>query len=299
MSGGTDVRTEGTPPVEAEVPLDGVLAEFRQALQAEIEAARRVSQGSAVQLVQGERIGRVADGHQYLFRLESPQLALPDDLPGDLYVPGRDRLDATVVSLAGSALTLSVAEDLGAYVPRASLSSNLTNLLRALISRIEALSKAGRENPAGARLLGEAAVSGTAVERLGLDLNPEQQDAVASGLGRNTTFIQGPPGTGKTKTIGTLGEQLARAGRTVLLVSHTNSAVDQALLHIARALGPDVASQGKVLRLGAPKDERVAAQPDLLVRTHVERRSAEMVARRAELEVERAAGREGSVRPTV
>lgn len=74
-----------------------------------------------------------------------------------------------------------------------------------------------------------------------------------------------------------------RAGRTVLLVSHTNMAVDQALLHIASALGPEVAAEGKVLRLGEPKDERVAAQENLLVKAHVERRSAELTARRAEL----------------
>jgi AAA domain/PLD-like domain len=292
MLGGAEAQTEGATRADAEVPLAGVLSEFRQALRAEIETARRASRNSAVQLVHGERIGRVADGHQYLFKVESPQMALPDDLPGDLYLPGRDRLDAIVVSLAGSALTLWVTEDLGAYVPRASLSGNLTNLLLKLISRIEDISKEGRENHAGARLLGESAVSGALAEDASIDLNPEQSLAVASGLGRDTTFIQGPPGTGKTKTIGTLGEQLARADRTVLLVSHTNSAVDQALLHIARALGPDAAAAGKVLRLGAPKDERVAAQPDLLVKTHVERRSADLLARRAALQAEAAAGGE-------
>jgi hypothetical protein len=289
--GGTEEDTRTQPSASAEVPLSGLLSEFREALRAEIEAARYVAQGGAVQLVHGERIGRVADGHQYVFRLESAQLALPDDLPGDLYVPGRERVDANVVSLAGSTLTLSVADDLGAYVPRASLASNLTNLLRKLISRIEAISSEGRENPAGARLLGDGPVSGSPVEGLALDLNREQTQAVASGLGRDTTFIQGPPGTGKTRTIGALGEQFARAGRTLLLVSHTNSAVDQALLHIARALGPDIAAAGKVLRLGAPKDERVAAQPDLLVSTHVERRSASLLARRDELQHEQETNR--------
>lgn len=284
--GGTDQETSTEPSAVAEVPLSGLLLEFREALRAEIEAARHASQSGAVQLVHGERVGRVAGGHQYVFRIESPQLALPDDLPGDLYVPGRERVDANVVSMAGSTLTLSVAEDLGAYVPRASLASNLTNLLRKLISSIEDISSERRENPAGARLLGDSPVSGTPAEGLDLDLNREQGQAVASGLGRDTTFIQGPPGTGKTRTIGTLGEQLARAGRTLLLVSHTNGAVDQALLHIARALGPDVAAAGKVLRLGAPKDERVAAQPDLLVSTHVQRRSASLLARRAGLQRE-------------
>ena len=274
---------------EVEVELTGVLGEFREALRDEIEAARRNAQSSAVQLVHGERIGRSADGHQYLFRLENAQLALPDDLPGDLYVPGRDRVDATVISIAGTALTLSVREDLGQHVPSARLSSNLTNLLRALILRIEEIAVEGRPTPAGDRLLGTAPVAGEPLEGLSLEgLNPEQKAAVASGLGRDTTFIQGPPGTGKTKTIGTLGEQLAGAGRSVLLVSHTNTAVDQALLHIARAVDAGLLAEGKVLRLGEPKDERVIAQPDLLVKTHVERRSANLVARRDVVQAERA-----------
>jgi len=270
-----------------EVPLSGVLAEFRDALRAEVDAARRAVQGSAVQLVHGQLLGRVADAHQYVFRLENPQLALPDDMPGDLYV-GKERYDATVVSLAGGTITISVPQDLGGHVGRATLSSNLTNLLRALIERIEDFGTSGRPNPAGARLLGQAPPSGVPVAAVASSqLNQEQAAAVASGLGRDTTFIQGPPGTGKTKTIGALGEQLALANRSVLLVSHTNTAVDQALLHIAQALGPDVLEKGLVLRLGQPKDERVSAQPNLLVATHVERRSADLVARRVELLGER------------
>src|SRR3954454_17356466 len=106
-----------------------------------MEAARRAAQSSAVQLVHGERIGKAAGSFQYLFKLENPQQAMPDDLPGDLYIPGRERLDATVISLAGVAVTLSVPIDVGQHVPRASLSSNLTNLLRSLIRRIEDLSQ--------------------------------------------------------------------------------------------------------------------------------------------------------------
>ena len=116
-------------------------------------------------------------------------------------------------------------------------------------------------------------------------LNPEQRAAVKSGFGRDTTFIGGPPGTGKTRTIGTLGEQLARANRSVLLVSHTNTAVDQALLHIAEALGPEAAAEGKILRLGAGvKDRRIIhGYPDLLVKTQVDRLSADLVNRGDEL----------------
>jgi hypothetical protein len=69
-----------------------------------------------------------------------------------LHVPGRwgQPLEATIVAIDGLQLTLSVAEDLGEYVSRATLQSDLTFLLRTLIQRVESF--ADRVNPAGDRL---------------------------------------------------------------------------------------------------------------------------------------------------
>ena len=273
------------------VELVGRLCEFRDALDAEIEAAHSATKSSAIQLIGGQRIERRGEFFQYTFKLETPQLGLPDDLPGDLYIYGRDeRVDATVVSMAGLTLVLSVREDLGANIPRASLSSNLTNLLKVLITRIETHATEKRLNPSGDRLLGDTSVSGepASVADLGR-LNEDQVHAVASGLGRDCTFILGPPGTGKTATIGTLGQQLVAADRSLLLVSHTNTAVDQALVHIAKAMTPEALADGKVLRLGQPVDERVKVWDDLLVETHVDRRSEGLHTRRRELIDEKSA----------
>ena len=70
--------------------------------------------------------------------------------------PGRAGrpLETTIVAVDGLQVTLSVAEDLGDYVPRATLQSDLTHLLRTLIQRVEGFAE--RANPAGARLLGES-----------------------------------------------------------------------------------------------------------------------------------------------
>jgi len=68
-------------------------------------------------------------------------------------------------------------------------------------------------------------------------LNEAQDAALGSSLGRDITFIWGPPGTGKTQTIGSIGEQLYRRRRSVLLVSHMNTAVD-------RDRPPDLGSRG-------------------------------------------------------
>ena len=82
-------------------------------------------------------------------------------------------------------------------------------------------------------------------------LNREQKEAVASALGRDTTFVWGPPGTGKTYTIGELGAQLFVKGKALLIASHTNTAVDGAVLRIAEALDGQF-QEGEIIRVGQP-----------------------------------------------
>jgi len=173
--------------------------------------------------------------------------------------------------------------DYGSFVPKARLQSNLANLMRKLIERIELM--ANKSNPVGDRVLGIENVTGNPIQiELSKEFNSEQVQAVESALGRNITFIWGPPGTGKTRTIGTIGAQLYRHSRSVLLVSHTNIAVDQALLRIGEDIDPLELAKGRVVRVGDPHDLRIIEkQPDLLLSTHVDRRAAELADRREDL----------------
>lgn len=270
------------PYPDAEVVLTGRLAEFRTALRQEIDAASRYAASSAVGLVNGRRTGQVGGSVHYIFEIENA-LNLPGDAPGDLFLPNREPLEVSVVAVDGMTITLSVSEDLGPFVPCARLHSNLTLLMRKLIERIEA--KGDSPNVVGDRLLG-ANVHGSPalVDEMPYRLNPEQNRALAASLGFNATFIQGPPGTGKSRTIGAIATALLHAHRSVLIVSHTNVAVDQALLKMSPYLDDDERQQGLVVRVGDPKDMQLKEQqPDLLLSTHVERRSQALVDRRTGL----------------
>ncbi|HEY6167407.1 MAG TPA: AAA domain-containing protein [Verrucomicrobiae bacterium] len=263
-----------------------MLAEFRTALEEEIDAAKRNLASSAVSLTNGRRIARVGKAFQYTFDIESA-LALPADAPGDLVVPGKEQsYPITILSVEDLRLSLSIETDLGPAVPYARLQSDLTMLLRKLIERIE--SKAEAANPAGNRILGLSRVQGSSEEgALPDSLNAEQNEAVRSCLGRDATFIWGPPGTGKTKTIGAIGEQLFHRNRSLLLVSHTNTAVDEALLQIADALNGHC-KEGDVVRVGEPAHERLRQRPELLLKRLAEKRSEELRVRKEALCVERA-----------
>ncbi len=268
-------------PQQDRVELEGVLAEFRTALEEEINAARVFESSNAVDLMNGRRIAKIGKNYQYLFEIENA-LNLPGDTPGDLIVPGNPPLNVIIVSIEGLAITVSVSADLGSFVASARLKSNLTYLMKKLIERIEGY--ANKRNPVGERIMGAQPVTGNDHSvPIQNRLNQYQSKAVFSAIGRDATFIWGPPGTGKTQTIGEIGFQLYSQKRPVLLVSHTNTAVDQAILRIGQMINNDELARGKAVRVGDPKDNQVKQIPDLLLQTHVDRRSAELAEQRDQL----------------
>ncbi len=255
-----------------------LMVEFAKALEDEVDEATRQSARAAVPLNGGRLIAKIGGSCQYLFTAETA-FSLPGDTPADLIVPGRPHLEATVVSAEGLTVIVSVQTDLGGFVPNARLRSNLTYLLRLLTSRLEEL--AVGPNPAGDRLLGLVPASGAPAPLPPTD-NAEQDEAVSSAIGRDLTFLWGPPGTGKTTTIGRLASELFRRDRSVLIVSHTNTAVDQALLNVGTLLSSALES-GKIIRLGDPVQQELKEVPLLLAATHVERRAEQLTQERAQL----------------
>ncbi|MCL6531886.1 MAG: DNA2/NAM7 family helicase [Armatimonadetes bacterium] len=69
--------------------------------------------------------------------------------------------------------------------------------------------------------------------------------AIAHGLTQPLTVITGPPGTGKTRVIGALIVEHLIQGKSVLVASKINTAVDTAVAMVERLLG-----QGAILRTG-------------------------------------------------
>lgn len=79
-------------------------------------------------------------------------------------------------------------------------------------------------------------------------LNAGQQRAWTACCSPGLHLVWGPPGTGKTKVIAQSLQDLIAKGKSVLLVSMTNIAVDNALAKAA-AIGP---APGVMIRAGTP-----------------------------------------------
>ncbi|MEK7270481.1 MAG: AAA domain-containing protein, partial [Planctomycetota bacterium] len=272
--------------------MDGVrkqpplIEEFCAALREEIEAAKRSAASGAISLSNGRQIAQIGTNYQYTFSIDS-LLNLPDDSPGELVLPGKPPLDTLIVSKEGLSVTISVNTNIGPFIPIARLQTSITFLMKILAERLTAYGD--KPNPGGDRILGVSPPRGNpqAIDSTSERINPEQLSAIASSLGRDTTFIWGPPGTGKTEVIGKIGGGLFRSNRTLLVVSHTNTAVDGALGKIARNLA-GAFSEGEILRVGNPKKDDIRDhEPELLLSKLAEKQAAEFSDKKDGLQEER------------
>ena len=100
-------------------------------------------------------------------------------------------------------------------------------------------------------------------------------------------LVWGPPGTGKTKVIAQALQQIVASGKSVLLVSATNIAVDNAVARAATAIRPQ---QGVIVRAGAPHLRDVAENPAVCLQKIVQDRQQQLEQQRLLL-VERISAR--------
>jgi hypothetical protein len=218
--------------------VDEALRAMSGALRVEVETLRadRTLQGRTV--TGGARLGTSGKRTTYAFP-DVPGAGLPDDTPIRLVLDDGREVDGEVATRNDRELVVALAEDVGELVEHAILIADASFLLERLAVRIDEVldDEDGLNLDMVARVVGLGEIA-SAREDVPPDvaegLNAEQADAVARALGSDATFVWGPPGTGKTTTVAHLVAAHVRAGRSVLLVANTNTAVDTALARTAR-----------------------------------------------------------------
>lgn len=279
-------RINNTERLQNEVHLDGFLAEFRQALRDEIKEIEKNGL-SSIQLKEGHRLYS-SSGFWYQFKIDYlPNI--PADTPCKLTI-GNEDYDVTVIAFDDSSLTIEAKEELPNTIAEAKLENGTTVLLELLIKRIEKNST--KANPAGQRMMQASNEEIQVVDSnedisFGDNLDVAQIEAITSAVCNNMTFIWGPPGTGKTTVISHVISELLRRERSVLLVSHTNSAVNGAIEKIDEKYfsehGETENEQYPILRLGAGGKE---LESRLQLETQIEVASHDLMLEKERLEKE-------------
>jgi len=263
--------------------LHGRLAEFRQALEEEIQKIEKNGQSSTT-LTGGKRITSQNGEFWYRFYVEYAPV-IPADTPCKLIIL-KEEYNVTVVSFEENYIVLSSSKELPENIAKARLDNGSTVLMERLIKCIE--DNAEKKNPAGQRMLPETgnviAQSIHEYEDKELKLDPKntanQTNAVKSSLTNDITFIWGPPGTGKTSVIGQIINNLYRSNRSCLIVSHTNVAVDGAVENAAKLIDKDGPIY-PVLRLGLPTKD---LPEHVKMQSHVAAINSDLTAQKLTLE---------------
>ena len=230
------------------------LESMRAALEVEVEELRGPGAEVGRDCHGGVLTGSTGKRWTYAFS-DVPGARLTDDLPVRLVLPyDGGEADGDVVSHRDGELVVGVGADLGPSIEHAVLITDASFLLERLAARLGQVIEGDAELDLDtvARLLGRAPVRAASADippDVSATLNEEQCAAVALALGSELTYVWGPPGTGKTTTVAHVVAAHARAGRSVLVVSNTNTAVDTALMRIAHLLRDEPGfDDGLVLR---------------------------------------------------
>lgn len=254
-------------------PLNGRLEQFRIAIEEEIKEIKKNSAASAVPLMHGSLIRESLNEYIYRFRVDTT-LNLPSDTPVTLGLNDK-KYDAVIISLEEPYIVLMTQKNLGDYIGYARVESDLSILMEKLIKRIE--EKSNLDNVFGMKMLDVNSYTGNEENLLTIpatkNLTNQQKKAVQSAIGRDLTYIWGPPGTGKTYVIAEIIEELFRRDKTVLLVSHTNTAVDGAIKASCEELCEEL-HKFPILRLG--QTEKIFQYPEATLKYQIKIKSKEL-----------------------
>lgn len=266
-----------------------IVKEFVQALDQEIAAIKRGKGGSIVKVFNGRFLREVSGLFVYLFHLEN-FLAVLDDSPAEIEIRGA-KYPAQVLLSQGLEVEIGIERFCGQFIAEAKLQTNLWYLLELLkkkfveyqngtkdvtlgeflfngqlgikpiFDNIVPCRNCGTKNRIGNREPSQIPICGKCKYEIRPHYsssteppNDSQRLAIEASFLSQLSVIWGPPGTGKTKTIAQAIEAHLNAGRRVLLVSHANNAVDEALENVAKQLkATPFYNEGKLVRLGIPQ----------------------------------------------
>jgi len=239
-----------------------IIDEFIEALTEEISASKRERR---TKVFHGQFLREISGVFVYLFNLEN-FLATLDDTPAKVYIRG-DPCNGHILSAHELEVEIGLERFCGQFIAEAELETDPSYLLEILKKKFDEC----RSAPAKADFrLSEALFSGRQ-SRLssanGTEVrysaypeppNESQQRAIEASFSCRICVVWGPPGTGKTKTAAKAIEAHLNAGRRVLLVSHSNNAVDEALEDVAEHLkSTSFYREGRLVRLGKPREEHL------------------------------------------
>lgn len=234
-----------------------LINEFVQALSDEIEALEKIENPYILVRFQ-QQIAYSDKQHWYVFKANH-SVSILKDTPCQIHYQEKDYA-VYVVGGEGTSIILSSYNQLPKMSGFVRLERGAIVLVKRLVQCL--LENKDRPNPIGMRMFptNGSIYSATQIADFDMSILPKsntlrQNQAIFSSLTNDISYLWGLPGSGKTTVIGQIIQHLYQQDRSVLVVSHTNTAVDGALEKAFKHIDPDrslTVSTCPILRIGTP-----------------------------------------------
>ncbi len=267
-------QTFGWMATAGPTDLPSLIEELNAALIEEIKSKKQGDGGRNVRIFNGELKPSNGKVFEYKF-LINQDLTIQDDSPVNIIISNKT-VNGTLVTTNEDSIIVTLMEYIGDTIQSAYLVISDTRLLEILIGKISSLTE--RPDPNNSEKIcynidGCSKVFGFIepglpspdmpsfnLSGISPPPNADQIKAIECSLSQEVTFIWGPPGTGKTKTLSVILELLVKSGKSVLLTSNTNLAVDEVLeKYLIESEKNEFKDEnllqidaGKIIRLGSP-----------------------------------------------
>ncbi|WP_066392547.1 DEAD/DEAH box helicase [Neobacillus mesonae] len=256
------------------------IIEWQQALQNEINYLKKFG-GSRYAVSNGRLLSN--DGpYSYYF-----DTAIPLKIPVGSAIKlewGTMKTSGKVLSSEGRGVILSLEQSFGDLIPEAFLLHDPWELLEQLIERLDEIKKTKQKRARVKRLMNPSMETKHPVEKIKSNVH----ELVLRSKYNPVTFVWGPPGTGKTYTLARTAANKYFQQKKVLILSHSNQAVDVALSEVTHFIKKkNRFREGDVLRYGGNTGDVLSAHSDITTGQLIEKQDPLLAKDRERLVVER------------
>ena len=227
--------------------------EWQQALQNEINYLRKYG-GNRFIVTNGRLLSSEGPFNYFFDTIQSLRIPVGASVRlewGGLKSSGR------ILSAEGNSVILSIEQSFGELVPEADLMHDPWELLEQLIERLTEIKKSKRKRLRLKRLMDPSMEAKHPMEKIKSNVH----ELVLRSKYNPVTFVWGPPGTGKTYTLARVAANKYFQQKRVLILSHSNQAVDVLLNEISEfIIKKDRFCEGDVLRYGSNSGEALSSE---------------------------------------
>nr|WP_263326577.1 AAA domain-containing protein [Neobacillus sp. Marseille-Q6967] len=255
------------------------IKEWQQALQNEILHLKKY--GSTKYTIKNGRLLSNDGSFSYYF---DTAISLKIPVGASIRIEwGGMKQSGRVLSAEGKGIILQLEKSFGDLIEAASLFHDPWELLEQLIERLDDIKKSKQKRSRVKRLMDPSLETKHPEEKVKSNVH----ELVLRSKYNPVTFVWGPPGTGKTYTLARVASNKYFQNKSVLLLSHSNQAVDVLLAEISSFIEKkERFREGDVLRYGH-SSELLADHVTLTTSQLIEKREPNLSSDRLSLLEER------------